>query len=96
MMLRQPQYSPLAVEEQVVHIYAASPRADGGASFVRRYPAEDMTRYASELSAFLRQSHPQVLEEIRSTGALAEATQAKLDAALQAFGKVFQPSSSAA
>ncbi len=96
MMLRQPQYAPLAVEEQVVQIYAASPRADGSASFVRRYPSEDMTRYADELSAFMRQSHSQLLDEIRSTGALADATRAKLDAALEAFGKVFQPSSSAA
>jgi F-type H+-transporting ATPase subunit alpha len=96
MMLRQPQYAPLAVEEQVVQIYAASPRADGGASFVRLYPSEDISRYADELSAFLRQRHPQILAEIKSSGALADDVRAKLDLALSEFGKIFQPSSSAA
>jgi F-type H+-transporting ATPase subunit alpha len=96
MMLRQPQYAPLAVEEQVVQIYAASPRADGGASFVRLYPSEDISRYADELSAFLRQRHPQILADIKSSGALADDVRAKLDLALSEFGKIFQPSSSAA
>ena len=96
MMLRQSQYSPLAVEEQVVQIYAASPRADGGASFVRRYPAEDVSRYADELTAYMRMKQSELLAEIKSTGALGDATRAKLDDALNAFGKIFQPSGSAA
>jgi F-type H+-transporting ATPase subunit alpha len=96
MMLRQSQYSPLPVEEQVVQIYAASPRADGGASFVRNYPTEDITRYADELSAFLRQRHSEILAEIKSSGMLADQTRSKLDEALLAFGKVFEPSSTQA
>jgi len=55
-----------------------------------------MTRYAEELSAFLRQRHPQILSEIKSSGALADAVRGKLDEALDAFGKVFQPSAGAA
>jgi F-type H+/Na+-transporting ATPase subunit alpha len=96
MILRQPQYQPMAVEEQVVQIYAATPRADGKPSWVRSYPADDMPRYAEELSAFLRQRHPQILDEIKSSGALADAVRGKLDEALDAFGKVFQPSAGAA
>jgi F0F1-type ATP synthase alpha subunit len=86
----------MPVEDQVVQIYAATPRADGRPSWVRGYPAEDMTRYAEELSAFLRQRHPQILSEIKSSGALADAVRGKLDEALDAFGKVFQPSAGAA
>jgi F-type H+-transporting ATPase subunit alpha len=96
MMLRQPQYQPLPVEEQVVQIYAASPRADGKPSWLRSYPIEDVTRYANELSGFLRERHPEILAEIRSTGALADPLRRKLDEALDAFAKVFQPSGSAA
>jgi len=96
MILRQPQYQPMAVEEQVVQIYAATPRADGKPSWVRSYPADDMPRYAEELSAFLRQRHPQILDEIKSSGALADAVRGKLDEALDAFGKVFQPTAGAA
>ena len=36
-----------------------------------------------------------MLEEIRTSGQLSDATRAKLDAALEAFGKVFQPSAAA-
>ena len=96
MMLRQGQYVPLPVEEQVIQIYAATPRADGGASFVRNYPTEDIERYANEVTAFLRQHHPEVLAEIKSTGALSDQLKTKLDEALLAFGKTFQPSSTQA
>jgi F-type H+/Na+-transporting ATPase subunit alpha len=95
-MLRQPQYKPLPVEEQVVQIYAASPRSDGKPSWLRNYPVEDVTRYADELSEFMRVRHPEILGEIRSTGALADALRGKLDEALDAFAKVFQPSGAAA
>jgi F-type H+-transporting ATPase subunit alpha len=96
MMLRQPQYQPLPVEEQVVQIYAASPRSEGRPSWVRGFPVDDMPRYADELSVFMRERHPQILAEIKSTGALADALRGKLDEALVAFGKVFQPTAGAA
>ncbi|MBM4335507.1 MAG: F0F1 ATP synthase subunit alpha [Deltaproteobacteria bacterium] len=96
MMLRQGQYVPLPVEEQVIQIYAATPRADGSASFVRNYPTEDIARYADEVTAFLRQRHPEVLAEIKSTGALSDQVRTKLDEALLVFGKTFQPSSTQA
>ncbi len=96
MMLRQGQYVPLPVEEQVVQIYSATPRADGGASFVRNYPTEDIPRYADEMTAFLQQRHPEILAEIKSSGALSDQTRPKLDEALAAFGKTFQPSSAQA
>jgi F-type H+-transporting ATPase subunit alpha len=96
MMLRQPQYKPLAVAEQVVQIYAATPRSDGKPSWLRNYPVDDVTRYGEEMVEFLRQRHSAVLAEIASTGALADGVRGKLDEALDAFAKVFQPSGSAA
>ncbi len=91
MVLRQPQYSPLPVEEQVVQIYAASQQEDR-ASWVRNIPAEDVPRYASELSEFLKSQHPQILEEIREKKVISDDLEAKLREALDAFGGVFQPS----
>ncbi|HTO09128.1 MAG TPA: F0F1 ATP synthase subunit alpha [Myxococcota bacterium] len=96
LMLRQGQYKPLPVEEQVVQIYAATPRADGKPSWLRNYPAEDVTRYMDEMSEFLRVKHPAVLEELRRSGALGDAVRGKLDEALDAFAKVFQPSAAPA
>jgi F-type H+-transporting ATPase subunit alpha len=96
MMLRQPQYKPLRVEEQVVQIYAATPRSDGKPSWLRNYPVEDVTRYCEEMLEFLRQRHPAILQDIGKTGVLSDATRGKLDEALDAFAKLFQPSGAAA
>jgi F-type H+/Na+-transporting ATPase subunit alpha len=94
LILRQPQYQPLPVEEQVVQIYAASPGADGKPSWLRKFPVDDVTRYADELSSFMRERHPEILGEIRTTGGLADPLKRKLDEALDAFGQLFQPSTS--
>jgi F-type H+-transporting ATPase subunit alpha len=92
MILRQGQYAPLPVEEQIVQIYAATPPR-GKTSWVRRVPTDDVERYGRELGEFLRSQHNEILEEIASTGKLGDDLKAKLDAALDAFGAVFEPSS---
>jgi F-type H+-transporting ATPase subunit alpha len=90
-MLKQPQYKPMPMEEQVVAIYAATPQ-ESRPSRVREYGVEDIGRYEAELLAYLRSQHPQILAAIKSTGKLEDETRAKLDAALDAFAKTFQPS----
>jgi F-type H+-transporting ATPase subunit alpha len=91
-ILRQPQYSPLRVEEQVVQIYAASPQEDRP-SWVRRIPTEDVGRYADELIAYLKATHPTILQEIASSKDISRELEVKLREALDAFGKLFQPAS---
>ena len=91
MILRQGQYAPLAVEEQIVQIYAAT-SAPGRTSWVRSIPAVDVERYGREVCTFLRSKHSAVLDEIASSGKLDDDLKTKLDAALDAFAEVFQPS----
>jgi F-type H+-transporting ATPase subunit alpha len=95
MILRQPQYSPLPVEEQVVQIYAASPQ-DDRASWVRGIPTDDVSRYAEELSQYLKSQHPEILQEIRDQKVVSEQLETKLREVLDAFGDVFQTSSTEA
>ena len=95
MVLRQPQYEPLPVEEQVVQIFAAMPREDRP-SWVREIPTEDVPRYAAELSQFLKSSHPAILDEIRQTKQISDELDTKLREALDAFAQVFQPSATRA
>jgi F-type H+-transporting ATPase subunit alpha len=90
-MLKQPQYRPMPVEEQVVSIYSATP-AEGRPSWVREYVLDDIGRYEQEMLAFVKSQHPQILAAIQSTGKLDDDVKAKLDAALDAFRGVFQPS----
>jgi F-type H+-transporting ATPase subunit alpha len=88
-MLKQPQYSPMPMEEQVVSIYAATPQ-EGRPSWVRNYPVEELQRYERELLEFLRTRHGDVLEAIRKTGKLEEDVERKLAAALDEFAGIFQ------
>ena len=90
-MLKQPQYSPMPMEEQVVSIYAATPQ-EGRASWVRGYPVGDLGRYERELLEFMRSRRGELLETIRKTGKLEEDAERKLAAALDEFGGMFQPS----
>ena len=94
-ILKQPQYQPMPMEQQVVAIYAATPRPDRP-SWVRDYPVAEMRRYERELLGYLQRHHADLLAEIRDTGELAEAIRARLDAALDAFARVFAPDGAAA
>jgi F-type H+-transporting ATPase subunit alpha len=93
-MLKQPQYSPMPMEEQVVSIYSATPQ-EGRPSWVRNYALEDLQRYEREMLEFMRARHGDVLEAIRKTGKLEEDVERKLAAALDAFAAMFQPSAQA-
>ncbi len=93
MILRQGQYAPLPVEEQVVQLYAATPQ-ETRASWVRRIPAADVPRYAGELVSYMKSKHPQVLDDLRTSGEMSDEITEKLNTALDEFGKVFEPSGS--
>jgi F-type H+-transporting ATPase subunit alpha len=94
MVLRQKQYAPLPVEEQVVQIYAATPQ-EHRSSWVRNIPVEDVPRYADELSEYIKSRHPEILQGIRESKDISADLEPKLVAALDAFAKVFQPSGGA-
>ncbi|MGH7336538.1 MAG: F0F1 ATP synthase subunit alpha, partial [Myxococcota bacterium] len=89
-MLKQPQYSPLPMEEQVVSIFACTPQ-DNRPSWVRPLEVEDIPRYEKEMLEFMRTRHPEVLETIRTTGKLEDDTRRKLAAALDEFATIFVP-----
>jgi len=82
-LLKQPQYSPLAVEEQVVSIFA------GVNGFLDRIAVDDVTRYETALLDEIRAKHGDILADIRSSGALGDETEAKLREAVEAFTKTF-------
>jgi len=91
-MLKQPQYSPMPMEEQVVSVYACTPPQDRP-SWVRSCELGDIQRYEREMLDFVRSNHGDVLKAIRDSGRLEEETEQKLAAALDEFANVFQPSS---
>jgi F-type H+-transporting ATPase subunit alpha len=94
-MLKQLQYSPMKMEEQVVSIFAAAPREDRD-SWVRTYEIEDLLRYEAELLDHVRRNHADILSVISESGKLESDTEQKLIAALDEFAEIFEPSTTAA
>jgi F-type H+-transporting ATPase subunit alpha len=88
-ILKQLQYSPLKMEDQVVSIFSATP-PKGRDSWIRRYELRDILRYEQEMLAYVRENHGGVLDAIGQSGQLDDETEAKLVAALDEFAGVFQ------
>jgi F-type H+-transporting ATPase subunit alpha len=88
-MLKQGQYQPMPVEEQVVSIYVCTPQEERD-SWVRGIETEDVGRYEQEVLAYLRAEHADILAGIRESGALSDENEQKLIAALDAFAGIFQ------
>jgi F-type H+-transporting ATPase subunit alpha len=82
-ILKQPQYQPLAVEKQVVIIYAATK------GFIDPVAIEDVHRYEEDLYRFLETRHPLVLSTIAEKKILDDESKAALESALKEFGQQF-------
>ncbi|HZG07871.1 MAG TPA: F0F1 ATP synthase subunit alpha [Allosphingosinicella sp.] len=82
-LLKQPQFSPMPVEEQVVSIFA------GVNGYLDTIPVNAVTRFESALLAHMRSDHAQVLGKIRDTKALDDETTATLKSVLGDFAKSF-------
>jgi F-type H+-transporting ATPase subunit alpha len=93
-MLKQPQYSPMSMEEQAVSIYSCTPQEERP-SWVRGLELADIQRYEKELLDHIRANHADILSTIRDSGKLEEEVEQKLIAALDAFADVFQPAKAA-
>ncbi len=84
-VLKQPQYQPLAVEKQVVYVYAATNGA------LDDYAVEDAKRFVVGLGEYLDTRNPEILTTIRMSGDLSDETTASLEAAIEAYAATFVP-----
>ncbi|WP_422369603.1 F0F1 ATP synthase subunit alpha [Pelagibius sp.] len=82
-LLKQSQYSPLAVEEQVAVIFA------GVRGYVDDVPVNKVTAFESQLLAKLRADGADILAAIRNDQAISDATDEKLKGFLDSFAKTF-------
>jgi len=81
--LKQPQFSPLKMEEQACVIYA------GVNGYLDPIPVNRVRPFEDGLLHVLRSKHSDILEDIRKTGDLTDATADKLKAAVSEFAKSF-------
>jgi F-type H+-transporting ATPase subunit alpha len=82
-LLKQGQFSPLKVEEQVVVIYA------GVNGYLDKLPVSAVGRFEQEFLRNIRSSHADILDAIRNEKQISNDTEAKLKAAVEAFSKAF-------
>jgi len=89
-LLKQDQYQPLAMEKQVILIYA------GTNGYLDRYPVNACRRYERELNTFLDTRHPELLRELAQKKDLKGGLEETLKAALAEFADLFQAETAAA
>jgi len=88
-ILKQGQYQPMPVEEQVVVIYAATN------GYLDDLPVEQVRKFEAGFLKFLKEERPDILEEIRTTGQLPEELEERLKKAVTDFKERFVAESAA-
>ena len=82
-LLKQPQYSPLAVEEQVCSIYA------GTRGYLDNIPTAQVGPFERGFLSYVHAKHPGLLDGIRTQKALSAELEGELKGALESFSKTF-------
>jgi F-type H+-transporting ATPase subunit alpha len=82
-LLKQPQFSPVPIEEQVAAIFA------GTNGFLDRIAINDIVRFEASMLGELRSTKPELLEAIRSEREISEATDKGLREFLGSFVTTF-------
>ena len=82
-VLKQPPYSPLAIEKQIVLIYA------GAKGFLDDIPANRVLDFEADFYPFLEAKFPKIFEDIRAKKALDKDTEEELNNALKEFKTSF-------
>ena len=82
-ILKQPQYTPLSVAEQVVSIFA------GVNGFLDQVAVRDVTRFETAMLSAARDKLASLMEDVNSTGQLSDDNKSKLSEFLGEFVKNF-------
>ncbi len=85
-LLKQPQYSPFSMEQQTISMWA------GTSGKLDAVPAEDVSRFESELLDYIKREHGGILDTIRETGKFEDDTASSLESAYESFADQFETS----
>jgi F-type H+-transporting ATPase subunit alpha len=83
--LKQGQYVPMDVIDQVIVIYASNK------GYIDQFELSALRRYKAELLEYVHASHSKLIDELRAKKALDAGVEALLQTALKAFAEVFDP-----
>lgn len=82
-VLKQPQYQPLAVEKQIVIIYAVTRK------YLLDVPVERIAEFEKGLHEFVETKYPEIYKAIRETGEINSETDALIQKAITEFKNQF-------
>lgn len=82
-VLKQPPYSPLPIEKQIVIIYA------GAKGYLDDIAVSQITKFEAELYPFIEDKYPSILSAISEKKALDEGIESELKRALEEFKMTF-------
>jgi F-type H+-transporting ATPase subunit alpha len=80
-LLKQPQYQPLPLEDQVISVYAVTK------GFAGTVPVDQISEYIKNLLTFMHSNYPAAGQSIANEKAISEDTEAALRAALEAYNQ---------
>ncbi len=83
-ILKQPQYEPMPLEQQVIVLFA------GTQGFADKIPLEDMRRWEASLIRFMESSYPDIGKDIAEKKVITDETRERLVAALENFSASWQ------
>ncbi|PIE71853.1 MAG: F0F1 ATP synthase subunit alpha [Deltaproteobacteria bacterium] len=83
-VLKQPQYQPLSLAQQIVIIYA------GTQGFLDAFNRNEVAKYEAGLYPFIESNYPEIFSEIEEKQALGDDLKGKMDTALKAYDEVFK------
>jgi F-type H+-transporting ATPase subunit alpha len=82
-ILKQPQYEPMSLDDQVIVLYA------GTQGFADKVPLEDMRLWEVSLLRFMATSYPEIGKDIAENKRITDETTPKLRAALEEFTSTY-------
>ena len=82
-VLKQPQYQPLPVENQVMIIYAAIN------NYLENVGVENVKQYEKEFLEYMTSTYPEVGRSIKDEGKIVESTEETLKSAIEKFNEKF-------
>jgi F-type H+/Na+-transporting ATPase subunit alpha len=85
-LLKQDQYVPLAVERQILIVYA------GTQGYTDKLPVDSLRRYERELYEYVDQKHPELWASIVEKKELTDELKIQMDRVLKEFGATFSKS----
>jgi F-type H+-transporting ATPase subunit alpha len=83
-ILKQPQYEPIELEEQVLVILA------GTSGYADHVPVDKMRQWETELLRFMSSSHPEIAKEIVENKTLSDDLRSKMATAFETFASTWQ------